>query len=102
MAVTEAVGRDGITRSEGSRRTFLGPKQTEGARLLRLARERKGWSIGLLAQQLGITTGACFRILWCDGLPDFEEASKIEDVLGIKMRLWAAAPKKEIEIIANR
>lgn len=65
------------------RRDELGPKFSEGARLLWLALASRKWSPRDFARALDVSQGAAYRYLYGDRTPDRLHAQQIQKLLGI-------------------
>ena len=75
-------------------RTRLGPKFSEGSRLLWLACIKHGWGQRDLREFLGCSTGTVSRYLWGDRAADRAAAEKMRDKFGIPTPAWDQPPKK--------
>jgi transcriptional regulator with XRE-family HTH domain len=82
-------------------RTNLGLNFSEGARLLWLKMQRKGWSQTDLAGKLETSSGVVCRWLYGDRRPTLEFALVIQRVLGIAAGLWHAKPVTKFVLPAN-
>lgn len=73
-------------------RTELGESFSEGARLLWLAMQERGWSQGQLTKALEAKPGMVSRWLYGDTKPGWDWAEKIREVVGIAFDAWAMKP----------
>lgn len=73
-------------------RTELGPKFSEGARLLWVEMDKRDWSGFRLGNELGLASGQVVRYLYGDRVPVLELAMKIKDVLGIEPESFTHPP----------
>lgn len=73
-------------------RTKLGPKFSEGTRLLWLACIEHGWEQRDLRALLNCSTGTVSRYLWGDRVPDRVMAEKIREIAGVPTPTWDQPP----------
>jgi transcriptional regulator with XRE-family HTH domain len=83
-------------------RTTLGRFFNEGARLLWLALEARGWSQADLRRALGVPPGAHSRWLYGDRRPGRQMAQRIYTAVGIPVTAWDEAPTCPFELPAAR
>ncbi len=80
------------------KRTELGPKFSEGARLFWLALEKEGWNQLAAEHALGAKRGTVSRLLYGDRIPGVRLAATIEDRLGIPASSWVMVPRRKFKI----
>lgn len=91
-------------RSRHLRSTELGPKTTEGTRLMWAALKAKDWSQNRLARELANAAGRTLDSgtvnRWLHGLsaPTLQWALVIGRVLGISPEAFVRAPRRRIEL----
>lgn len=85
-----------------STRTTLGPRFSEGARLLWEAMEHRGWTQGQLRKELGVTTGRVSRWLYGDLRPPLTVAVSISKKLHIPEEAWMQSPSVDFVVPARR
>jgi hypothetical protein len=83
------------------RRLHLGPKFSEGARLLWKVVTDLG-SQGAAMRELGCATGMLSRWLYGDQTPRLTWLVRIRDAFGIPIEAWQQAPKRKFQVPALR
>ena len=73
-------------------RLTLGPRFSEGARLLWLVLAERAWSQGEAARAIGAKAGVVPRWLYGDTRPSWDWASKLRDLFGIPLESWTLPP----------
>ena len=73
-------------------RTHLGSQFSEGARLLWVAMESRGWSQGQLTKAVAARPGVVPRWLYGDTKPSWDWAKKISGLFGIALEAWTLEP----------
>jgi hypothetical protein len=76
-------------------RTHLGEQFSEGARLLWLAMEERGWSQGQVAKAIEAKSGVVPRWLYGDTKPSWDWAVVLRDTFRIPLEAWTIAPTVE-------
>lgn len=79
-------------------RTTLGPKFTEGARLLWLTSGRMGHTQEDIRRTVGCSRGLVHRWLFGDKGIDLAYAFRVEDVYGIPARAWLSKPARRFSL----
>lgn len=83
-------------------RRALGPHFSEGARLLWLAMESRGWTQGQLRKELDVASGRVSRWLYGDLRPSLTIAIVVAAKLGIPAETWTQAPREPFIVPAAR
>ena len=83
-------------------RTHLGEQFSEGARLLWLAMEERGWSQAQLAKSIAAQPGVVPRWLYGDRKPSWDWAATLRDSFGISLDAWTVAPTQPFRLPASR
>ncbi len=73
-------------------RTRLGPRFSEGARLLWASIEASGSSIADAATALGWLRSTLANVLYGDRLPGIELLADVKRVFGVELGAWAEKP----------
>lgn len=76
-------------------RTKLGDHFSEGARLLWLAMESRGWSQGQVAKAIEAKSGVVPRWLFGDTKPSWDWAVILRDTFEIPLEAWTLPPTQE-------
>ena len=84
------------------KRKNLGPRFSEGARLLWLKIEKAGGSIATVRKRLGIPRDQMSRLLYGDRAATLGQANRCFEILGIPTATWEQAPKRSFVLPAVR
>jgi transcriptional regulator with XRE-family HTH domain len=83
-------------------RTKLGPHFSEGARLVWMEIERRGWTQGQLRKELKVATGRVSRWLYGDIRVSLSVALLFQKTLHVPAEAWTLAPTVEFVVPAAR
>jgi transcriptional regulator with XRE-family HTH domain len=73
-------------------RRHLGPRFTEGGRLLWLVLEQRGVGVTAAATMLGCSTSSLTRALYGENVPGVDLLADVTRVFGVPIGAWAEKP----------
>lgn len=88
-------------KSRQLRSDELGPRASEGTRLLWAILTKHGWSQNQLALEIGIDSGRVNRWLHGTLTPSLKWANTIKRRLGIETEAWHQTPRRPIVLHAE-
>lgn len=83
-------------------RTALGPKFSEGARLVWVSAQAEEWSLNFIARLLDVSVTRVVAWVYGDDLPSLRHAVTIEEVIGVPARAWLSPPAEAFSPPASR